>query len=367
MGRPEKPIPDAMSAVGKLARALRDARQGVPYSVLSARTREYSASTLQRAASGRVVPKRAVARALAAACGRDVEEIDSLWLDAHRERRAPSRAREKAPRPHLVRTRPDLSAALEELWQKKGAPAYRLMERRARKSNLMLSRSTAQRICARRQVPGSAACLEAFLAGCGLRPQERGVWLEAWERLERQQMENANREHASELRMLETVVADAPSGRIGQDLACQLLRKAGFEALERYRGFQATWTVECHRCAAARRVRLCDVLFSEVVCFECSDVDERVRKGWAALLRGDVLVGDQMLRTLKKCTLLRVRQRRRYLEVQVYVPDRETKIVLQSGEWHAAFVAALGRHIRRSVSLEVLLIHDYAREEDQAA
>ncbi|MEU5243642.1 hypothetical protein AB0G81_05910 [Streptomyces asoensis] len=58
VGRPEQPITDPLSPAGKLASTLRKGRKlrGVSYAVLSDLTRDYSASTLQRAASGAVVP-----------------------------------------------------------------------------------------------------------------------------------------------------------------------------------------------------------------------------------------------------------------------------------------------------------------------
>lgn len=360
MGRPENPIPDVRSATGRLAQALRAGRRGVPYSTLAERTREYSAATLQRAASGTRVPKQAVVRAFAHACGLDVEETDRLWLDAVRERRGGrGTGVPTAPPPQLIRDFPDLSAALEELRQVSGAPPYQLMARRAREAGFELSSSTAQRIATRQQVPGSSARLEAFLVGCALAPQDRLVWLGAWRRAQRQHANGAARR---DLHAQEELVAGGPSGRVDQETAYALLRKAGFEAVERYRDFNSAWTVECQRCAAVRRVRLSDVVLRQASCFECADLQERGRRAWAALVedRGGAL-GRAEARALRECTLLRVRQQRNDLDVHVFVPDAAVLTVLRPGTWHNALTATLQQHVRRYFRLEVMLVYDYAR------
>lgn len=362
MGRPEKPIPDLRRATGKLAHALREGKRArnMTYSALAERTREYSAATLQRAASGTMVPKREVVRAFAHACGLDVEEIDRLWLDAHREHRG-GRATgvPAAPPPQLVRNFPDLSAALEELRQVSGAPPYQLMERRAREAGFDLSTSTAQRIATRQQVPGSPACLEAFLVGCDLGPQDRLVWLDAWWRGHRQRTDSRARRG---MRALEALVAENTSGQVDQETAYRLLRKAGFEAVERYRDFDSAWTVECQRCAAVRRVRLSDVILRQSACFECAALQERGRDAWAALLedRGGTL-GRTEREALRVCNLLRVRQQRNNLDVHVFVPDAEILQILRPGTWHPDLTAALQQHVRRRFHLEVMLVYDYAK------
>ncbi|MGW4984417.1 transposase family protein [Streptomyces mirabilis] len=89
---------------------------------------------------------------------------------------------------------------------------------------------------------------------------------------------------ARDMKQLEAVVADNPTGEIVQETAMRLLRKAGFDALERYRSFAAPWTVECQRCAATLRVRLSDVVLQRATCMDCPEVNERVRKAWADLL-----------------------------------------------------------------------------------
>ncbi|MEV4450573.1 helix-turn-helix domain-containing protein [Streptomyces mirabilis] len=105
MGRPEKPIPDSVSPLGALAKALRDGRKiaNISYVTLSERTQTYSAATLQRAASGRVIPKREVARAFAHGCTMDIDEVDRLWLDAYRARQHGRDVSAQAPAPRRRR------------------------------------------------------------------------------------------------------------------------------------------------------------------------------------------------------------------------------------------------------------------------
>jgi hypothetical protein len=361
VGRPEKPIPDSVSPVVALAKALRDGRKlaKVSYAMLSERTQTYSAATLQRAASGRVIPKREVARAFAHGCAMDIDEVDRLWLDAYRARQHGRDASVQAPAPRLIRDFPDLSTALERLWQASGAPTYRVMQNRARTVGMDLSRSSANRIATRRQVPGSVASLEAFLVGCGLPPRGRDVWLEAWLRAQ-QHADTERQGSARDMKQLEAVVADNPTGEVVQETAMRLLRKAGFDALERYRSFDAPWTVECQRCAATLRVRLSDVVLQRATCMDCPEVNERVRKAWADLLENPAgALSRHEVRALRAARVLQARLQRDHLDVPVFVADKETKSILQSDTWHPALDTALRRYIRRPFRLDVLIVPDY--------
>ncbi|MEU3342562.1 helix-turn-helix domain-containing protein [Streptomyces sp. NPDC006668] len=361
VGRPEKPLPDPQSPVGKLATALRNGRRlrGLSYVDLAKLTPQYSVATLQRAASGTVVPKREVVRAFAHACALDVDDIDRVWIEAYRARQGGRSTGAQAPSPHLIRDLPDLSAALEELRRACGAPPYREMQGRARAAGMELSRSTAYRISVRRQIPGSVACMEAFLVGCGLHPRRRAEWLTAWLRA-RQHADSARLASMRETEQLEAVVADTPSGEVSQEMAMRLLRKADFDALERYRGFDTPWTVECIRCAATLRVRLSDVVMQRTTCMECPAINERVRKAWADLLANSSgALSRQEVRALRAATVLQARFQRGQLDVPVFVADKETGAVLQSSAWHPAFEAALRRRIRRRFHLAVLLVYDY--------
>jgi hypothetical protein len=305
------------------------------------------------------VPKLEVARAFAHVCRLDVDAIDRLWLDAYRGRQRGRSTGVQAPLPHLIRDFPDLSAALGELRQSSGAPSYRVMQNRAKAAGMELSRSTAYRISVRRQVPGSVACLEAFLVGCGLPPRRRTVWLEAWLRAQ-QHADSARRASMRDTEQLEAVVADSTGSKVSQETAMRLLRKAGFDALERYRGFDTPWTVECLRCAATLRVRLSDVVLQQAACMDCPEVNERVREAWADLLaNGSGALSRQEVRALRASTVLQARFQRNQLDVPVFVADKKTGIFLQSATWHPAFDAALRRHIRRPFHLDVLLVYNY--------
>ncbi|MFJ9729609.1 helix-turn-helix domain-containing protein [Streptomyces sp. NPDC101209] len=361
MGRPEKPVPDPVSPVGKLATALRNGRRlsGLSYAALSERTRDYSAATLQRAASGAVVPKRDVVRAFAHVCSLDVDEIDRLWLEAYRTRRPRRSAAAAAPLPHLIGNISELRGALGELRHASGAPSYRMMQRRAQAVGLELSRSTAYRISVGQQVPGSMESLEAFLVGCGLPPRLHPVWGAAWRRAT---------EHAESIRLasvratqeLEAVVADSPKGVVSQEAAMRLLRKADFDALERYRGFDMPWTVECMRCAATLRVRLSDVVLQRATCLECPEINERVHAAWSDLLANHSgALSRQEVRALRASKLMQVRFQRNHLDVPVFVGDKETGAVLQSSAWHPVLESALRRRIRRRFRLDVFLVYDY--------
>ncbi|MET7780381.1 hypothetical protein ABZU94_34930 [Streptomyces mirabilis] len=361
MGRPEKPIPDSVSPLGALAKALRDGRRiaNISYVTLAERTQTYSVATLQRAASGRVVPKREVARAFAHGCTMDIDAVDRLWLDAYRARQHGRDASAQAPAPRLIRDFPDLSTALEKLWQASGAPTYRVMQNRARTAGMDLSRSSANRIATRRQVPGSVASLEAFLVGCGLPPRACDVWLEAWLRAQ-QHADTERQGSARDMKQLEAVVADSPTGEIVQETAMRLLRKAGFDALERYRSFDAPWTVECQRCAATLRVRLSDVVLQRATCMDCPEVNERVRKAWADLLENSAgALSRQEVQALRASRVLQARLQRDHLDVPVFVADKKTGSILQSDTWHPALHTALRRYIRRPFRLDVLIVPDY--------
>ncbi|MEU5243641.1 hypothetical protein AB0G81_05905 [Streptomyces asoensis] len=301
-----------------------------------------------------------MARAFGHACGLDLKEIDQLWLDAYRGRPRGRSSGVQAPLPHLIRDLPDLSVALSELRQTSGAPSYRVMQDRARKAGMGLSRSTAYRICARRQAPGSIACVEAFLVGCGVPSRQRAVWLEAWLRAN-EQARSIRMASVYEMGHLEAVVADNAASTVSQETAERLLRKAGFDALESYRGFDKPWTVECLQCAGTRRIRLSDVVLQQAACTECPELNERVGNAWADVLanRSGHLSSEEV-HALRTATELRARLRRNQLDIPLIV-DREAAAILQSRTWHPALEAALRHRLQRSFRLDVLLApHDTA-------
>ncbi|MFK4106157.1 helix-turn-helix domain-containing protein [Streptomyces sp. NPDC019531] len=364
MGRPENPIPDPSSPLGVLATALRSGRRrvGLSYAQLAEQTRFCSPGTLQRAASGTVLPRHDVALSFAQACGLNIDDITQLWLAAHRGSRGGIRkCQEPAPQPHLIEDLEGLCSALEELRLANGAPSYRVMENRARASGKELSRSTAYRICSQRQAPTTIECLEAFLVACEVLPRSREPWFEAFLRLQRDvALGRRDAAERAQMRQLEAVVAENDRGEVTQETAVRLLRRAGFEARERYRRFETPWTVECLQCAATFRLRLSDVLLGQATCLDCPRLNDQVREAWAELLTNrSRLLSRHRVRALRAASVLQARLQRNHLEVTVFVADRATGAALQSTAWHPALEASLRRHIRRPFSLDILLVYDY--------
>ncbi|MER5512954.1 helix-turn-helix transcriptional regulator [Streptomyces sp. NPDC002766] len=363
MGRPENPIPDPTSPLGRLAVALRNGRRdaSLSYVELSDRTRFISPGTLQRAASGTHLPRWEVAQAFARVCGMDAEEVARLWQAAYRStpgRRSGSSSKPPEPRPDRIEDLKDFGPALEELRQANGAPSFRMMQSRARATGRELSRSTAYRISTGQQPPASAECVEAFLVACEVPPRERTAWLDAW----RQAQWRAARQEAGrreEMRQLESVVAGNIRGQVSQETAVWMLRKAGFEALERFRRFDAPWSVECLECAATLRLRLSDIVLVRATCPECPTLTARVREAWAELVTNrSGLLSRQHVRALRAAAVLQPRLHRGHLDVPVFVADRPTLNTLQSADWHPALEEALRRHVRRPFYLDVLLVPD---------
>ncbi|MDQ0904269.1 hypothetical protein QFZ22_000254 [Streptomyces canus] len=319
---------------------------------------------MQRAASGVVLPKREVVQAFARVCGMDVDEITRLWHAAYRGSPGGrgTRSRDPEQRPDRIKDLPGFCTALEELRQANGAPSFRMMERRARATDRELSRSTAFRISTGQQPPASAECLEAFLVACEVPPRDRRTWLDAWRQVQwRAARQDAERRE--EMRRLESVVAENVRGQVSQETAVRMLRKAGFEALERFRRFDAPWTVECLECATTFRIRLSDVVLVRATCPDCPKLTERVREAWAELLTNrSKLLSRQHVRALRAATVLQPRMHRDHLDVPVFVADRTTFTILQSAVWHPALEEALRRHVRRPFYLDVLLVHDDTRQ-----
>jgi hypothetical protein len=293
----------------------------------------------------------------------NVEEITRLWHAAYRGSlggRNTSRSREPAPRPNLVTDMHGLCVALEELRQANGAPSFRMMERRARATGKDLSRSTAFRIIKHQRPPASTDCL-AFLVACEVPPRDRTVWFDAWLRVQRQAaLARQEADGREELKQLESVVADNSRGQVSQETAVRMLRRAGFDARERYRHFDAPWTVECMQCTATLRIRLSDVVLAQASCPECPKLTEHVREAWAELLTNrSGLLSRRLVRALRAATVLPARLQRNHLDVPVFVADRTTLRTLQSPAWHPALEKTLRRHVRRPFSLDVLLVQDY--------
>ncbi|WP_158816235.1 helix-turn-helix domain-containing protein [Streptomyces bicolor] len=258
-----------------MAKHLRDGRgsKGMTYNDLASRAGDYSATTLQRAASGERLPRREVARAYAHACGLDIDHVDRLWEAAYREKQRSARG-EPLPMglpPHLVHSLADLSTALVALHATHGAPTIRLMHKRARQHAAectALSTSTLQRILRRRAVPTSKGGLHAFLIGCEVPLQQRYLWEQAAARARRNRGAAAARAHQA-MANLEAQFAEDATRRLTPDRATHLLRAAGFHPAEPYRGFTAPWTVRCVACQGVQRIRLSDTAQGQRRCPVC--------------------------------------------------------------------------------------------------
>ncbi|WP_408059257.1 helix-turn-helix domain-containing protein [Streptomyces erythrochromogenes] len=193
MGRPEKPILDhpANERLQQLAEYLRGRRQraGQPTYRALATAAGMHATTLQRAASGRTVPKLHVVLAYVRACDASVDDraLDRaklLWQEARLEE---SRHLHHVPAftilipLHRIRDLAELSHRLRRLYQEAGSPTLREMELRAGAYGV-LPRSTAHRIIHMKSVPRSMQQFRAFLRACEVPARSFPAYEEAWDR-----------------------------------------------------------------------------------------------------------------------------------------------------------------------------------------
>jgi transcriptional regulator with XRE-family HTH domain len=183
MGRPEKPLVTLNLGLLDLARWLREIRTNaqLTYVELAAKTNNaYSATTLQRAASGKRVPRLPVVEAYAVACGGSLEQARRRWRNARVVEHGTVHALGSAPRPRLVENAAELRAALREMYHRAGAMPLREMERRAGLGRL--PRSTM-----RRMLDGATMLnkdqLLAFLTVCDVPEREHQNWLDALSRV----------------------------------------------------------------------------------------------------------------------------------------------------------------------------------------
>lgn len=184
MCRPEKPISTGNKALRELQEWLREqrARAGQSYRTLAVRAGCH-ATTLQRAASSDVVPRLQPVLNYARACDASPEDARRLWKAARYEETRSGRSgrSQRAPRPEFIRDVADLSAALQDLYEKDGSPPLRTMEQRAGRYSV-LPRSTAYRIINRQAVPHSLDQFRAYLRACEVPEEEWSAWETAWTR-----------------------------------------------------------------------------------------------------------------------------------------------------------------------------------------
>jgi transcriptional regulator with XRE-family HTH domain len=181
MGRPEKPIVTLNLGLLALAGWLREIRTNaqLTYVELAAMTgNAYSATTLQRAASGERVPRLPVVEAYAVACGQSLEQARRRWRHARAVEH--SAALGSAPRPRLVENAEELRAALRQMYHRAGAMPLREMERRAGLGRL--PRSTMRRMLDGTTMLSKDQML-AFLTVCDVPEREHQDWLDALSRV----------------------------------------------------------------------------------------------------------------------------------------------------------------------------------------
>ncbi|MEU5499544.1 helix-turn-helix domain-containing protein [Streptomyces griseofuscus] len=273
MARPEKPL-GRKSPLVELAAYLREGRlrKGLTYSELAKRARDYSDTTLQRAASGQRLPRREVVRAYALACGLDLDQADQLWETAYREKQRVERGLlPPTLSPRLVSSFADLSVALVGLHARSGAPSLRLMHKRARQRAAEctpLSTSALHRVLSRTTVPASENKLRAFLIGCDVPLPHR----QPWERALLRAQQHRQREIAlanEAMTRLERRFSGGNEGCVSPEKGAQLLRGVGLDPIEPYRGFHAPWTARCLCCKSIVRVRLSGAVQGQGACPVC--------------------------------------------------------------------------------------------------
>lgn len=189
MCRPEKPITTSNKPLRDLAEWLREQRERTrqSYRALSVRAGCH-ATTLQRVASGATVPKLQAVLSYARACDASPEEARLLWKRARYEQARLARGGRgvPVPRPEFIRDFVDLSAALQDLYEKAGSPALRTMEQRVGGYGV-LPRSTAHRIITKQAMPHSLQQFQAYLRACEVPEADRPDWEAAWTRAWRQE------------------------------------------------------------------------------------------------------------------------------------------------------------------------------------
>lgn len=274
MARPERPLLDNKGELAALADHLRQGRRrkGLTYKDLASRAGDYSATTLQRAASGDRLPRREVARAYAHACGLDIDHVDRLWEAPTGKKigglRRARRSRRDSPASGAQPRRS--SIALVALHATHGGPTIRLMHKRARQHAgcVPLSTSTLHRILRRMAVPASKEGLHAFLIGCEVPLPQRLLWEQAGARARRNHRTSAAQAHQA-VADLEAQFAQGEATRLTPERAAHMVRTAGFHPAEPYRSFAAPWTVRCLACQAVQRVRLSEAAQGQSRCSVC--------------------------------------------------------------------------------------------------
>jgi hypothetical protein len=264
------------SAVGQLAQALRDARQAKGLTQKQAgEVMGFSSSTVQRAEAGEKPPEKYVVDSYVDRLGLNPAHAEQLWAAASRPAGRQRRTLTAAPAPHLVQSRQDLGNALRRACEESGdkPPSMAEMERRAdaayrqdKERFSFLSRSAANRIYNRRQLPTSVRQLRSYLYACEVPERQFRELVAAYLRVKAKEHEEAvaKKRAAQEDR-------ERWSGWEGHERARTVMRAAGLDPAEPPpRSPDAPWSVRCRRCGQVSRVRLTRVARDRAGCPLCS-------------------------------------------------------------------------------------------------
>ncbi|MFF1405111.1 helix-turn-helix domain-containing protein [Streptomyces sp. NPDC058294] len=267
-----KAVPYPESPSGMLALALREARwtkrltQKQAAAVIG-----ISASSVQRAESGRSVPEEHIVKGYVDKLGLDAKRAKRLWGKASRPT-GQRRTLTSAPAVRLLNNSDDFADALRRVWEENGKPSAQAMERRveevwkeAKNEYVFLSRSTANRITNRRQLPTSEEQLRSYLLACEVQEHRMRVWLTAYQRVRTRE-----REAALAKRKAEEEEEKQWTGWEGHGRAEQAMTALGLHPMEAFPGSsRVSWTVQCRQCGAVSRVRLAAALRGHSGCPVC--------------------------------------------------------------------------------------------------
>ncbi|MFB6513092.1 helix-turn-helix domain-containing protein [Streptomyces virginiae] len=255
-----KEAPD--TSVGQLACALRRSRGALGLTQAQAADAiEMSMSTIQRAEAGNTVPKRHVVDGYVAKLGLGPEEADRLFAKATRPAGQQRRSLTQAPHPRMVSTADDLGNALSRVWEEDDQPSVKIMEGRVtavrvdekkRAHYAFLSRSAANRIVRRRQLPSDVRQLRSYLYACQVQERRFRVWIEAYHRVKAKEREAAMAKKTAEAEERRKWL-----GWASRKGAVDIMLEAGFIPAEPFPGSStAPWTARCRNCGLVSRFRL---------------------------------------------------------------------------------------------------------------
>ncbi|MEU8812358.1 helix-turn-helix domain-containing protein [Streptomyces violaceoruber] len=267
-----KAVPYSESPSGMLALALREARWAKGLTQKQAADAiGISASSVQRAESGRGVPEEHVVKGYVDRLGLDAKRAKRLWGKASRPA-GQRRALTSAPAVRLLNNSDDFADALRRVWEENGKPSAQTMECRveevwkeAKNEYVFLSRSAANRITNRRQLPTSEKQLRSYLHACEVHESRIRVWLAAYQRVRTRE-----REEALAKRKAEEEEEKRWTGWGGRDRAEQAMTALGLDPVEAFPGSSMLpWTVRCRRCGAVLRLRLAAAVGGQSGCRVC--------------------------------------------------------------------------------------------------